>query len=67
MEAAVVEGSCDLVGLAPPVVLNSMLPREILLNSDVLEQEAIPYAKKIEAWSFAKYIGIKAISVGLRL
>ena len=64
MEAAVVEDTCDLIGLARPAVLNPALPRRVILNSNIPDREAVAFAKKIKAGSFTKYIGVKAIGVG---
>ncbi|KAF4339716.1 NADH oxidase [Fusarium beomiforme] len=63
MEAAVKGGSCDLVGLARPSVLDPALPKKVL-DTSIPEHGALAYAKRIEAWSWAKYTGIKAIGMG---
>ncbi|KAJ4248746.1 hypothetical protein NW762_012584 [Fusarium torreyae] len=63
MEAAVRAGSCDLVGLARPSIIDPALPKKVL-DIDVPENGALAYAKKIEAWSWAKYTGIKAVGMG---
>ncbi|KAK7591641.1 hypothetical protein V3481_006284 [Fusarium oxysporum f. sp. vasinfectum] len=63
MEAAVKGGSCDLVGLARPSVIDPALPKKVL-DTSIPEYGALAYAKRIEAWSWAKYTGIKAVGMG---
>ncbi|QGI85656.1 hypothetical protein CEK25_012385 [Fusarium fujikuroi] len=63
MEAAVKGGSCDLVGLARPSVIDPALPKKVL-DTSLPEHGALAYAKRIEAWSWAKYTGIKAVGMG---
>ncbi|KAL5593248.1 hypothetical protein FOBRF1_012350 [Fusarium oxysporum] len=63
MEAAVKGGSCDLVGLARPSVIDPALPKKVL-DTSIPEHGALAYAKRIEAWSWAKYTGIKAVGMG---
>jgi 2,4-dienoyl-CoA reductase-like NADH-dependent reductase (Old Yellow Enzyme family) len=64
METALVEDSCDVVGIARPAVLSPYLPRNIILNQDVVDAEAIARAEKIDTPTIAKWMGIKAIGVG---
>ncbi|KAL7916889.1 NADH:flavin oxidoreductase/NADH oxidase [Trichoderma velutinum] len=64
MEAAIADGSCDLIGMARPSALNPSLPHQILLNPTVPNKKAIASAPKIEASSFSKFLGIKALGVG---
>ncbi|KAF4439064.1 NADH oxidase [Fusarium acutatum] len=63
MEAAVKGGSCDLVGLARSSVIDPALPKKVL-DTSIPEHGALAYAKRIEAWSWAKYTGIKAVGMG---
>ncbi|RBA14319.1 hypothetical protein FPRO05_03111 [Fusarium proliferatum] len=63
MEAAVKGGSCDLVGLARPSVIDPALPKKVL-DTSIPENGALAYAKRIEAWNWAKYTGIKAVGMG---
>jgi 2,4-dienoyl-CoA reductase-like NADH-dependent reductase (Old Yellow Enzyme family) len=64
MEAALSEGSCDLIGLARPSVIDPLLPRRLLLNPEIPENEAIAYVKRIAPGKAAKYLGVKLIAVG---
>ncbi|KAF5710355.1 NADH oxidase [Fusarium mundagurra] len=63
MEAAVKGGSCELVGLARPSVIDPALPKKVL-DTSIPDHGALAYAKRIEAWSWAKYTGIKAVGMG---
>lgn len=64
METALVENSCDVVGVARPAVLSPYLPRNIILNQDVTDEDAFGRAERIDTPTLAKWMGIKAIGVG---
>ncbi|KZL83308.1 hypothetical protein CI238_09835 [Colletotrichum incanum] len=64
MEAIVSGNSCDLVGLARPSVINPMLPKEIILNPEVPDDEAVADAKRLDPWRISKYTSMKAIGTG---
>lgn len=57
MEAAVVEGGCDLVGIARPAALNPTLPNNIVFNSEVKAEEAKLFTKKVKVPWIMKQIG----------
>ncbi|KUI56241.1 NADH oxidase [Cytospora mali] len=54
MESAVVEGGCDMVGIGRPAVLNPSLPKNIVFNKEVKDEDAKLYAKRIEVPWIAK-------------
>ncbi|RYP13809.1 hypothetical protein DL767_010588 [Monosporascus sp. MG133] len=64
MEAAIAEGSCDMVGLARPAVLDPKLPQKVLLNPSIPNHEARAAARKIKPPYLAKHLKIKAVGVG---
>ncbi|PWY94779.1 FMN-linked oxidoreductase [Aspergillus sclerotioniger CBS 115572] len=64
MEAAVKEASCDLVGLARPSVMDPLLPRTVLLNRQVSEEDAMVEVKRVPGSPLAKRLGVKLIGVG---
>lgn len=64
METALADNSCDLIGVARPAVMNPLLPRTLILNPDILQQEAIQDVKRIPPGAAAKFLGIKLIGVG---
>lgn len=57
MEAAVLEAGCDLVGLGRPAVLNPILPKTVIFNPEVKDEDAKLFVKHIEAPWIAKQIG----------
>ncbi|KAI8276042.1 hypothetical protein K4K60_008132 [Colletotrichum sp. SAR11_57] len=64
MEAALKSGCCDLVGLARPSVLDPLLPRRILLNRVVPDDEAMVIATRVAEGNMAKKLGVKLLGVG---
>ncbi|OAQ87410.1 NADH:flavin oxidoreductase/NADH oxidase [Purpureocillium lilacinum] len=65
MEAAIAEGSCDLVGLARPAILRPSLPNATILNRDVSDDEARVATKHIAIPWIVKYLGVKALGAGV--
>ncbi|KAH6641316.1 NADPH dehydrogenase [Chaetomium tenue] len=65
MERAVVDGDCDLIGLARPAVLNPLLPNNLVLNSEVKDQDARVYRRKHKTPWFAKFLGLPVIGAGM--
>lgn len=65
MEAAVVDGGCDLVGLARPAALKPTIPRDVLLNRKVGDDEAVLAAPKVDAPWLLKQVGIGSIGAGI--
>lgn len=65
MEAALEEGACEMVGLGRPAVLNPALPKNVILNKAVKDEDAKAYARKIEAGAFMKFLGGRAVGAGV--
>ncbi|KAI0127398.1 NADH:flavin oxidoreductase/NADH oxidase [Xylariales sp. AK1849] len=61
MEAAMVEGSCDLVGLGRPAILNPTLPKNTILNSEVKDEDANLYVKKVSPSKLLTMTGLKMV------
>ncbi|KAK0736687.1 hypothetical protein B0T21DRAFT_411836 [Apiosordaria backusii] len=55
MEVALAGGSCDMIGLARPAVVNPSVPRK-LLDLNIPEEEAVARVEKVKPWSIAGYI-----------
>ena len=56
--------SCDMIGLARPAVLMPSLPKSIILNNEVPDEQAqLPY-KKITAPWLVRWTGIKVLASG---
>ncbi|KAH7025803.1 NADPH dehydrogenase [Microdochium trichocladiopsis] len=64
MEAAVAEGDCDLVGIARPATVYPHLPRDIILNPDVADDDAVLRLEKVQPpWLLTK-IKVKSVGAG---
>ncbi|OAR02828.1 hypothetical protein LLEC1_01603 [Akanthomyces lecanii] len=64
MNGAIRGGSCDMVGLARPSVLQPSLPRQLILNSAVSDEDSIIITPKIKPFWLAKVIRIKLAGIG---
>ncbi|KAH8194281.1 hypothetical protein TruAng_011554 [Truncatella angustata] len=61
LEAAVREGGCDLAGIGRPATINAVLPKEVIFNSAVKDEDATFNVKKIQPpWLMTK-LGPKAL------
>ena len=65
MEAAVDSGACDLIGLGRPAIVNPLLPKAVVLNTEISIKDATLYVKKIKVPWIVKQIGIRAVEVHL--
>jgi len=65
MEGAVRGGDCDMVGLARAAVLNPLLPASVVLNSEVRDEDATLYVKRLKTPWYLRFLGIRAIGVGI--
>ncbi|KAL2162898.1 hypothetical protein VTH06DRAFT_6734 [Thermothelomyces fergusii] len=65
MEKAVAEGGCDLVGLARPAVLNPSLPKNIVFNPEVKDQDATLYRKKNKMPWILRFLGMHVVGAGM--
>ncbi|PNS21083.1 NADH oxidase [Sphaceloma murrayae] len=64
MEAAVSKGDCDLVGIGRPAVINPTLPKDIILNTSVKDDDATLRVETIEASWLLKQTKIKGLAAG---
>lgn len=64
MVAAMQNNSCDLIGLARPAVLAPSLPKTIILNEEVSDEDAQLPFKSITAPWLVRWSGIKVLSSG---
>jgi 2,4-dienoyl-CoA reductase-like NADH-dependent reductase (Old Yellow Enzyme family) len=65
MQAALADGSCDLIGSARPAILSPSLPRNIILNEKVPDDEAKVATPPVKAPWLAKHLAVKAVSAGV--
>lgn len=64
MVAAMQNNSCDMIGLARPAVLKPSLPKSIILNKDIPDEDAQLPFKSITAPWLIRWTGIKVLSSG---
>ncbi|KAL2256359.1 hypothetical protein VTK26DRAFT_1790 [Humicola hyalothermophila] len=65
METAVAGGDCDMVGLGRPAVINPVLPKNIVFNPEVKDDDAVLYRKKIETHWLQKKLGFSMAGAGM--
>jgi 2,4-dienoyl-CoA reductase-like NADH-dependent reductase (Old Yellow Enzyme family) len=65
MEAALEEDACEMTGVGRPAVLNPSLPKNVIFNGEIKDEDAKLYARKIEAPWIAKLIGGSAVGAGV--
>ncbi|KAI1613769.1 hypothetical protein EDD36DRAFT_451746 [Exophiala viscosa] len=65
MAIAVESGLCQLVGLGRSAVLEPSLPREIILNPEIPDDEALAMSHQIRGLWFANLIPAKVVGSGL--
>ncbi|KAK5656872.1 hypothetical protein OQA88_4421 [Cercophora sp. LCS_1] len=65
MEEAVERGECDLVGIGRPAVLNPLLPKTLVFNKEVGDEEARLYARRIATPWYIKLWGVKGVGAGI--
>lgn len=64
MDAAVSDSACDLVGIGRPAVLQPKLPKEIIFNKVVADEDARVLEKKVKPPYLAKLSGMKGVGAG---
>ena len=67
MADAIDSGVCSLIGLGRSVVLQPDLPKAVLLNPSVPDNEAIAISHIVKGQWFAKLIPVKVIGAGLAI
>ncbi|KAG4430479.1 hypothetical protein IFR05_014041 [Cadophora sp. M221] len=66
MEAALESGGCDLVGLARPAAVLPKLPKEIILNEKVSDEDARVVLAPVKVPGWLKLIPINALGAGFQ-
>lgn len=64
MTKAVESGGCDMVGIGRPAVLNPALPKEVLFNPAVSEEDSRLKTRSVAPSRLASWTGIKAVGSG---
>lgn len=63
MEAAISNGSCDVIGLGRPAAVYPKAPK-LILNKDVPTEEVDMHLKKIRAPFLVRAMGIRILAAG---
>ncbi|KAL5325794.1 hypothetical protein ACEPPN_006927 [Leptodophora sp. 'Broadleaf-Isolate-01'] len=66
MEAALKSGGCDLIGLARPAAVLPKLPKEIILNEKVSDEDARVVLAPVKVPGWLKLIPINALGTGFQ-
>ncbi|CRG84201.1 SH3 domain-containing protein PJ696,02 [Talaromyces islandicus] len=61
---AVEDGACDMVGIGRPAVLNPALPKEVLFNPAVSEENSRLVTRSVTPSRLASWTGIKTLGSG---
>ncbi|KAM3494124.1 hypothetical protein MY3957_002576 [Beauveria namnaoensis] len=64
LEHAVKSGACDLVGVGRPAVVEPRLPRSIVFNPDVQDEDARLPTKSFSQATLSRWLGIKGLGGG---
>lgn len=64
MEKAVASGACDLVGLGRPAVLYPDLPKKIIFNKEVPDEEAVLKTETVSHDWLARVLGVRVLARG---
>jgi hypothetical protein len=64
MQDAVLEGACDIIGLARPAVLEPSLPKDVILNEGLPDDAAKVEARNIATPWILKQLGVKSVGAG---
>jgi hypothetical protein len=63
MEAAISNGSCDLIGIGRPAAINPMVPK-LILDKGVPAEEADLHLNKLQAPFIIRILGLKILTAG---
>lgn len=64
MQAALDSNACDLVGIGRAAAVYPHLPKEVLLNSEVRDEDARVVLEDIKANWLARFLGLKLVGMG---
>jgi 2,4-dienoyl-CoA reductase-like NADH-dependent reductase (Old Yellow Enzyme family) len=64
IKEALASGSCELVGLARPAVLKPTAPRDVLLNQDVVDDDAELHVDYVDTPWVWKKLGVNVVGGG---
>ena len=64
MEAALASGACDIIGIGRPSTVIPHLPKDIILNENIKDEEASVVLKPLATPSWMRLIPINALGAG---
>ncbi|EGR52420.1 uncharacterized protein TRIREDRAFT_53868 [Trichoderma reesei QM6a] len=64
MENALQEDACDIIGIARPAALNPSLPKNLIFNAEVKDEDARAFTRKAPDLLLPKLLGIKVVAGG---
>lgn len=64
LEHAVKSGACDLVGIGRPSVVEPRLPRSIVFNAEISDEDAKLPTKRFEQAALSRWFGMKGLGGG---
>lgn len=64
MEDAVKQNGCDMVGIGRPAIMNYSLPDTVVFNTEVKNEDAKLYAKRVASPWLAKALGLSSVAGG---
>ncbi|KAL7792075.1 hypothetical protein V8C37DRAFT_402485 [Trichoderma ceciliae] len=64
MESALREDACDIIGIGRPAALNPSLPKNLILNKEVKDEDAKAFTRKSPDLLLPKLLGIKIMAGG---
>lgn len=64
MEEAIASGACDLIGLARPAAAVPRLPKELILNSEIEDEEARVWLRPVELPWLMKRLPLRNLAAG---
>ena len=65
MADAVASGACDLIGLGRTAVLEPDIPKRLLLNTELTDDDALARPHIVKGQWFSNMIPVKAVGSGL--
>jgi 2,4-dienoyl-CoA reductase-like NADH-dependent reductase (Old Yellow Enzyme family) len=66
MEAALKSGACDIIGIARPASVIPLLPKEIILNEEVEDEDASVRLEALVLPGWVKWSPIRAVGAGMQ-
>ncbi|RFU75053.1 nadh:flavin oxidoreductase nadh oxidase [Trichoderma arundinaceum] len=64
MENALREDACDIIGIARPAALNPTLPKNLIFNKEIKDEDARAFTRKAPDLLLPKLLGIKVMAGG---